>query len=782
MKSKISLAITILSISLLSGCLEDIEAPTQDLSGASCTTEELKDKSGLKIICGGDSVGVVLHGKDGKDGKNGENGTSGKDGKDGTNGKDGKDGANGKDGKSCTVKENSKIDGYDVFCGDEKIGSITNGKNGKNGENGTDGKDGKDGKDGTNGKDGKSCIVEENSEIDGYDVICGGEKIGSIINGKDGKNGENGTDGKDGKSCSIKENKDINGFDVICGDEKVGELRNGAKGDKGEKGDDGKDGKDGESCTVQVNEEIKGYDVICGDKKVGELKNGEKGEKGEDGKDGKDGKDGTSCSIQVNDEIKGYDVVCGDKKVGELKNGEKGDKGDKGDDGKDGKSCFMEVNDEIKGYDVICGDKKVGELRNGEKGDKGDKGDDGKDGKSCTVVENKDIDGYDVICGNEKIGELRNGKDAVISSSSVEISSSSEVASSSSVEVSSSSEVASSSSVEVSSSSEVASSSSVEVSSSSEVVSSSSIQVSSSSEVASSSSVETLSKECLDLRETKDVFVSLYDVLGCTRSTEKVSIILRHAARDRNNYGQSGGLNETGKAQAQQVGQKLKALNLDDFYYMHTDVKRTAETAMIISNNKGESTSQNISDWYDIKSNDYQNENKDLLEKWYIKPNKSVSSCQRGNWNNGNSWGWSVYSKFAYEEYYINNYDATQACKDALYDAKSRSQEIVEKYFSYEKAHKYTLAISHDQFLVPFIISMSDKKIHDTRTNKNGQYYDLRFHVHESEGEPAMFDYWINYLTGVVIITDGTFIQGTTKENFIIIPVRALDDAFLHTY
>ena len=47
----------------------------------SCKTEELKDKSGLKIVCNGDSIGVVLNGSDGKDGKQGE---AGKDGDAGT--------------------------------------------------------------------------------------------------------------------------------------------------------------------------------------------------------------------------------------------------------------------------------------------------------------------------------------------------------------------------------------------------------------------------------------------------------------------------------------------------------------------------------------------------------------------------------------------------------------------------------------------------------------------------------------------------------------------------
>ena len=43
-------------------------------SDVSCKTEELKDKSGLKIVCNGDSIGVVLNGADGKAGKDGKDG------------------------------------------------------------------------------------------------------------------------------------------------------------------------------------------------------------------------------------------------------------------------------------------------------------------------------------------------------------------------------------------------------------------------------------------------------------------------------------------------------------------------------------------------------------------------------------------------------------------------------------------------------------------------------------------------------------------------------------
>ena len=52
-------------------------ATMSDESGFSCKTEELKDGSGLKIICNGDSIGVVLNGENGKDGKSGKDGKAG---------------------------------------------------------------------------------------------------------------------------------------------------------------------------------------------------------------------------------------------------------------------------------------------------------------------------------------------------------------------------------------------------------------------------------------------------------------------------------------------------------------------------------------------------------------------------------------------------------------------------------------------------------------------------------------------------------------------------------
>ena len=88
----------------------------KDTSSAdfSCTTKELKDKSGLKIICNGDSIGVVLNGAAGKDG---ENGAAGKDGKDGTDGKQGEKGDNGV-GCSIAAQTDSLVT---IKCGDKSM-------------------------------------------------------------------------------------------------------------------------------------------------------------------------------------------------------------------------------------------------------------------------------------------------------------------------------------------------------------------------------------------------------------------------------------------------------------------------------------------------------------------------------------------------------------------------------------------------------------------------------------------------------------------------------------
>ena len=89
----------------------------------SCTTKELKDKSGLKIICNGDSIGVVLNGKDGVAGKDG---TPGEQGLQGEKGDAGKDGA---DGKGCSIASQTDST-VTVACGTGKFTMSLNGGGG----------------------------------------------------------------------------------------------------------------------------------------------------------------------------------------------------------------------------------------------------------------------------------------------------------------------------------------------------------------------------------------------------------------------------------------------------------------------------------------------------------------------------------------------------------------------------------------------------------------------------------------------------------------------------
>lgn len=107
--------------------------------GASCTAKEIK--GGYKIVCGGDSVGVVKNGEKGKDGV-------------------------GEDGASCTTE---KIEnGYKIVCGGDSVGVLKNGENGLPGAS-------------------TSCSAYPNEDNTGFVLTCGGAEIGTIKNGKDGK-------------------------------------------------------------------------------------------------------------------------------------------------------------------------------------------------------------------------------------------------------------------------------------------------------------------------------------------------------------------------------------------------------------------------------------------------------------------------------------------------------------------------------------------------------------------------------------------------------------------
>jgi uncharacterized protein (TIGR02145 family) len=91
------------------------EKTSDGKDGASCTAELFKDSTGYKIMCGEDSVGVVLNGKTGAKGAKGE---------------DGEAGAAGENGTSCAVEMLADSTGYKVVCGEDSVGVILNGLDG----------------------------------------------------------------------------------------------------------------------------------------------------------------------------------------------------------------------------------------------------------------------------------------------------------------------------------------------------------------------------------------------------------------------------------------------------------------------------------------------------------------------------------------------------------------------------------------------------------------------------------------------------------------------------
>lgn len=123
---------------------------TNGSSESSCTAVAIDN--GYKIVCGGDSVGVVLNGKDGQDGAKGDSGATGNNG--------------------LSAYEIAKAGGY-TGTEEEWIASLK----------------GEQGAKGDSGAAGTSCSAEE---------VAGGVKISCT----DGKSFmlHNGADGKDGKS------------------------------------------------------------------------------------------------------------------------------------------------------------------------------------------------------------------------------------------------------------------------------------------------------------------------------------------------------------------------------------------------------------------------------------------------------------------------------------------------------------------------------------------------------------------------------------------------------
>ena len=94
--------------------------------GKGCIAEAIDN--GYKILCGGDSIGVLLNGEQGEKGEQGEQGIQGEKGE---------QGEKGLDGASCTAVALEDNSGFNVICGGDTIGVLKNGEKGEAGENGS---------------------------------------------------------------------------------------------------------------------------------------------------------------------------------------------------------------------------------------------------------------------------------------------------------------------------------------------------------------------------------------------------------------------------------------------------------------------------------------------------------------------------------------------------------------------------------------------------------------------------------------------------------------------
>ena len=93
---------------------------TDKLDDFKCSAEKLKDGSGLKILCNGDSIGILLNGANGSSGINGTQGIQGEKGDKGDTGAQGiqgEKGDKGDTGEGCSVEQNGVL--ITITCGNQ---------------------------------------------------------------------------------------------------------------------------------------------------------------------------------------------------------------------------------------------------------------------------------------------------------------------------------------------------------------------------------------------------------------------------------------------------------------------------------------------------------------------------------------------------------------------------------------------------------------------------------------------------------------------------------------
>ena len=149
---------------------------TDKLDDFKCSAEKLKDGSGLKILCNGDSIGVVLNGANGSNGVNGTQGVQGEKGDKGDTGEQGIQGEKGDKGDTGA----QGIQGEKGDKGDTGEQGIQGekGDKGDTGAQGIQGEKGDKGDKGEKGDAGEGCSIERNGSL--ITVTCGNQN--AVIN------------------------------------------------------------------------------------------------------------------------------------------------------------------------------------------------------------------------------------------------------------------------------------------------------------------------------------------------------------------------------------------------------------------------------------------------------------------------------------------------------------------------------------------------------------------------------------------------------------------------
>jgi hypothetical protein len=221
------------------------------------------------------------------------------------------------------------------------------------------------------------------------------------------------------------------------------------------------------------------------------------------------------------------------------------------------------------------------------------------------------------------------------------------------------------------------------------------------------------------------------DVFKSVRCNEKAVFIIRHGERDDAQTGREtpltywenepdsvNGQPSDGVRQARAVGKKL--ISADEFVYSHTNYVRTEQTCYNINLGRGQQTFQHdTTSLYSIS--------------WYKKDSERYKFYDDSTTNVR-----LVIAGWAYDNLYA----------DAFYDLKEKSEEIIKKDIApgYASMNKYRVICTHDDFVLPFSVFVSNGAVN------------YKFHV---------TSHWPYFLTGVAVIIDN-------KEQIRYVPFRGL--------